>query len=228
MKRSVPLWSAALFLIVFFIGQTAFAAASLLREGSRGEAVRALQQTLIDLEYLKGKPSGVFDKETAAAVRRFQRDRNLEVDGICGPITQKELKRKDLKKAPEAAKETEAREKAEREAAKKKAAHDKEVFEKAMKEGKAIWVSATAYSAHDPGNGPYTASGTPVRHGVIAVDPSFIPIGTRVYIPGYGEAVAEDTGGAIVGNIIDVAFDTHEEALAFGRQELEIYIIGSP
>ncbi|MBO4852848.1 MAG: peptidoglycan-binding protein [Schwartzia sp.] len=227
MKRSVSLLTAA-FLIVFFVGQTAFAAAALLREGSRGEAVRAMQQTLIDLEYLKGKPTGVFDKETAAAVRRFQRDRNLEVDGICGPITQKELKRKDLKKAPEAAKETEAREKAEREAAKKKAAHDKEVLEKAMKEGKAVYVSATAYSAYDPGNGPYTASGTPVRHGVIAVDPSFIPIGTRVYIPGYGEAVAEDTGGAIVGNIIDVAFDTHEEAIEFGCQDLEIYIIEFP
>lgn len=227
MKRSVSLLTAA-FLIVFFVGQTAFAAAALLREGSRGEAVRAMQQTLIDLEYLKGKPSGVFDKETAAAVRRFQRDRNLEVDGICGPITQRELKRKDLKKAPEAAKETEAREKAEREAAKKKAAHDKEVLEKAMQEGRAIYVSATAYSAYDPGNGPHTASGTPVRHGVIAVDPSFIPIGTRVYIPGYGEAIAEDTGGAIVGNIIDVAFDTHEEAIEFGRQELEIYIIEYP
>lgn len=227
MKRSVSLLTAA-FLIVFFVGQTAFAAAALLREGSRGEAVRAMQQTLIDLEYLKGKPSGVFDKETAAAVRCFQRDRNLEVDGICGPITQRELKRKDLKKAPEAAKETEAREKAEREAAKKKAAHDKEVLEKAMQEGRAIYVSATAYSAYDPGNGPYTASGTPVRHGVIAVDPSFIPIGTRVYIPGYGEAIAEDTGGAIVGNIIDVAFDTHEEAIEFGRQELEIYIIEYP
>lgn len=227
MKRSVSLLTAA-FLIVFFVGQTVFAAAALLREGSRGEAVRAMQQTLIDLEYLKGKPSGVFDKETAAAVRRFQRDRNLEVDGICGPITQRELKRKDLKKAPEAAKETEAREKAEREAAKKKAAHDKEVLEKAMQEGRAIYVFATAYSAYDPGNGPYTASGTPVRHGVIAVDPSFIPIGTRVYIPGYGEAIAEDTGGAIVGNIIDVAFDTHEEAIEFGHQELEIYIIEYP
>ncbi len=226
MKRSVSLLTAAL-LIVFFVGQTAFAAA-LLRAGSRGEAVREMQKVLIELEYMKGKPSGVFDKETETAVRRFQRDRNLEVDGICGPITQKELKRKDLKKAPEAAKETEAREKAEREAAKKKAAHDKEVLEKAMREGEAIYVTATAYSAYDPGNGPYTASGTPVRHGVIAVDPSFIPIGTRVYIPGYGEAVAEDTGGAIVGNIIDIAFDSHEEAIEFGCQELEIYIIEYP
>ena len=135
------------------------------------------------------------------------------------------MRKKNLKKAPEAAKETEAREKAEQEAAKKKAAQDEELYKAAVREGKSITVTATAYSAYDPGNGPYTASGTPVRHGVIAVDPSFIPIGTRVYIPGYGEAIAEDIGGAIVGNIIDIAFDTHEEAIEFGRQELEIYIL---
>ncbi len=226
MKRGVSILLAAVF-FVFLTGQAAMAA-TLLREGSRGEAVREMQKILIELEYLEGKPSGVFDRKTTEAVRRFQRDRALEVDGICGPKTQAELKRKDLKKAPEAAKETEAREKAEREAAKKKAAHDKEQYEKAKRENKVLYVTATAYSAHDPGNSPYTASGTLVRHGVIAVDPSFIPIGTRVYIPGYGEAVAEDTGGAIVGNIIDVAFDTHEEAIEFGRQDLEIYILEYP
>ena len=211
--------------VALFVSHTVFAAAAILREGSKGEAVRVLQTKLIELEYLQGKPSGVFDKETKEAVRKFQRDRNIEVDGICGPQTQAELKKKNLKKAPEAAKETEAREKAEQEAAKKQAAHYEELYKKAVREGKSITVSATAYSAYDPGNGPYTASGTPVRHGVIAVDPSFIPIGTRVYIPGYGEAVAEDIGGAIVGNIIDIAFDTHEEAIEFGRQELEIYIL---
>ena len=90
--------------------------------------------------------------------------------------------------------------------------------------GHVLYVTATAYSALDPGNSPYTASGTLVRHGVIAVDPSVIPLGTRVYIPDYGEAVAEDIGWGIQGNMIDVAFDTHEEALMFGRQELEIYV----
>ena len=67
-----------------------------------------------------------------------------------------------------------------------------------------------------------------MRHGVIAVDPSFIPLGTRVYIPGYGEAIAEDTGGAIKGRIIDLAFDTYEEVITFGRQELDIYILEYP
>lgn len=225
MKRN-KVFLALLLCVALFISHTTFAAVAILREGSRGEAVRELQTKLIELEYLKGKPSGVYDKTTVEAVRLFQRDRNIDVDGICGPQTQSELRKKNLKKAPEAAKETEAREKAEREAAKKRAAHYAELYKKAVREGKSLHVSATAYSAYDPGNGPYTASGTPVRHGVIAVDPSFIPLGTRVFIPGYGEAVAEDIGGAIVGNIIDIAFDTHEEAIEFGRQELEIYILG--
>lgn len=227
MIKKISLMPLVLLMIILFC-QTAFAAPRLLQEGSRGEAVQELQKALIELEYMEGKPNGVFDKKTTEAVRRFQRDRDLEVDGICGPKTQAELKKKDLKKAPEAAKETEKREKARRDSEKKKAEHDKELHDKAMREGKVVYVSATAYSAYDSGCGHYTASGTPLRRGVIAVDPSFIPLGTRVYIPGYGEAVAEDTGGAIVGNIIDIAFDTHEEALEFGRQDLEIYILEYP
>ena len=95
----------------------------------------------------------------------------------------------------------------------------------AAAEGRALYVTATAYSAQDPGNSAYTASGTLVRHGVIAVDPSVIPLGARVFIPGYGEAVAEDIGWGIQGYMIDVAFDTHEEALMFGRQNIDIYLL---
>ena len=98
-------------------------------------------------------------------------------------------------------------------------------YEATHRYGRSIYVDATAYSAYDPGNGSYTSRGTLLRHGIIAVDPSVIPLGTRVYIPGYGEAIADDTGGAIVGNRIDIAFDSHEEAIWFGRQMLEIYII---
>ena len=91
--------------------------------------------------------------------------------------------------------------------------------------GRAVEVEATAYSPQDPGLSNRTATGTRLRKGVIAVDPDFIPLGSRVYIPDYGEAVAEDVGGAIVGNIIDVAFDTHAEALEFGRQYIVIYLL---
>lgn len=84
---------------------------------------------------------------------------------------------------------------------------------------------ASAYSAYDPGCGQYTYRGSYLRKGLVAVDPSVIALGTRLYIPGYGFAVADDIGGAIKGNKIDLAFDSHEEALAFGVQRIKVYIV---
>jgi 3D (Asp-Asp-Asp) domain-containing protein len=85
-------------------------------------------------------------------------------------------------------------------------------------------MSASAYSAYDPGNGSYTAQGHFLRHGLVAVDPEVIPLGTRLYIPGYGFAIADDVGGSIKGNRIDLAFDSHGEAMQFGRQTVTVYI----
>ena len=89
-----------------------------------------------------------------------------------------------------------------------------------------ILVEATAYSAEQTNLSNYTATGERVRHGIIAVDPEIIPLGTYVYIPGYGVALAADTGGSIVGNKIDLAFETISEALMFGRQfDVKVYIL---
>ncbi len=84
---------------------------------------------------------------------------------------------------------------------------------------------ASGYSAYDPGNSYYTATGSLLRRGVVAVDPNIIPLGTKLFIPGYGYAVADDTGGSIVGMQVDLAFDSHEEALAFGRRNIVVYIV---
>lgn len=81
-------------------------------------------------------------------------------------------------------------------------------------------MEATAYSG-----GGKTASGTNARVGAVAVDPSVIPLGTRLYIPGYGYATAEDTGGAIKGNKIDLYFDTEAECNAFGRRTITVYVL---
>ena len=91
--------------------------------------------------------------------------------------------------------------------------------------GRAIAMTASAYSAYDPGNSNYTAQGHLVRKGIAAVDSSVIPLGTRLYIPGYGYAIADDTGGAIYGNRIDLAFDSHNEAINFGIQRVTVYIL---
>lgn len=70
-----------------------------------------------------------------------------------------------------------------------------------------------------------TASGTTAREGVIAVDPSVIPLGTKVYVEGYGFATAEDTGGNIKGNTIDVYKNTESECLNWGVRNVTIYIL---
>ena len=90
---------------------------------------------------------------------------------------------------------------------------------------KTLTVEATAYSGHT-----ITAMGTkPVRdpNGIstIAVDPNVIPLGSKVFIPGYGYAIAADTGGVILGNKIDLFMNSKEECTAFGRQTVTVHII---
>ena len=85
--------------------------------------------------------------------------------------------------------------------------------------GREITVSATGYALQ--GN---TASGLPVGWGVVAVDPSVIPLGSHMTIPGYGEAVAADTGGAIVGATIDLWFPSVAQANAWGRRTVTIVL----
>ena len=84
-------------------------------------------------------------------------------------------------------------------------------------------MNASAYTIEN--NSGVTAIGMPVKHGVVAVDPNVIPLGTHLYIPGYGEAIAADTGGSIKGNTIDLYFETLSEALAFGTKNIDVYIL---
>lgn len=82
------------------------------------------------------------------------------------------------------------------------------------------------YSHICGGGAGITASGAPVTAGTtIAVDPSVIPLGSRVYIEGIGERIAQDTGGVVNGYILDLALPTHSEALNFGVQSRKVYLI---
>jgi uncharacterized protein YabE (DUF348 family) len=85
---------------------------------------------------------------------------------------------------------------------------------------KKLTVVATAYSA-----GGRTATGVDARPGVVAVDPSIIPLGSRVYIPGVGLVQAEDTGGAIHGNRIDICMSSEEAARRWGVRTVTVYIV---
>lgn len=173
----------------------------IIKPGMHGAGVENVQRLLMERGFFDGEIDGWCGVATVSAIRDFQYSVGLVADGICGLATYAALENVQYQTEDEA-------------------------WEKSVEEfpkfKRTIFVEATAYSAETENK---TASGTKVRRGIIAVDPAVIPLGTRVYIPDYGEAVAEDTGGNIKGNRIDIAFDTHEEAMNFGRQSLQIYII---
>lgn len=91
---------------------------------------------------------------------------------------------------------------------------------------KALNMEATAYTdiPGDRWNG-ITACGMPTFVGMVAVDKNTIPLGTRLYVEGYGIAYAGDTGGAVKGNIIDLFMTTRQEARTFGRRARKVYVL---
>ena len=89
----------------------------------------------------------------------------------------------------------------------------------------ALAMVATAYSGNCSGCSGVTKLGTPAGHGIVAVDPQVIPLGSRLYIPGYGKAIAGDTGGAIHGNRIDLGFNSDGDAMQFGRRDVTVFVL---
>ena len=92
-----------------------------------------------------------------------------------------------------------------------------------------VVMEATAY---DPGPrscgkwaSGYTATGAKAERGIVAVDDRVIPMGTRMYIPDYGFALAADRGGAIKGMRIDLCYSTYAEAIQFGRRKVKVYLL---
>lgn len=152
-------------------------------------------------------------------------------------ITAKEKAEKEAAEkaaAEKAAAEKAAKEQAAREA---QAAAEKEAAEQAAAQaattqpvGQTFIMESTAYSS-DPadtlGGGTVTATGQNLLTNpmAVAVDPNVIPLGTRLYVEGYGEAIASDTGGAIKGNIVDVHFSTYEQCIQWGRRQVKVTIL---
>jgi len=93
-----------------------------------------------------------------------------------------------------------------------------------VKYKKKIYGEATAYTWGGGATG-HTSIGLWPKRGIVAVDPRVIPYYTKLYIPGYGMAIAGDTGGAIVGTRIDLFMDSLHECYQWGRRDVEIYIL---
>jgi len=87
-------------------------------------------------------------------------------------------------------------------------------------------IECTAYTG-----GGTTATGTPARYGEVAVDPSYVPCGSLLYIVSdagswvYGTCTAEDRGGAVNGNIVDLYYDDYDPCIQFGRRSCTAYVL---
>lgn len=92
---------------------------------------------------------------------------------------------------------------------------------------KTLTMSATAYSTEANGMGTYSATGINLKQhpSCVAVDPSVIPLGSIIWVSGYGVSVAGDTGTAIKGNIIDLHFSTVAQSMAWGRRTVTVKIL---
>lgn len=185
-------------LLVFDTGQ-AMAADTTLYWGSRGNNVVELQQALNNHGYWCGNADGIFGAKTYSAVIRFQRDNGISTTGTVGPKTRQAL---GLSSTP---------------------AYN------GVSRGSSFTIIATGYCPCAKCNYPYGGhpayDGEPLGYGIIAVDPTVIPMGTRLYVEGYGEGIAADQGNAIKGYHIDLCFMSHQEALDWGIKRVNVTIL---
>ncbi|ALS75531.1 hypothetical protein AUC31_10095 [Planococcus rifietoensis] len=161
---------------------------------------------------------GTAKKETATPKQASAKQEAAPVKKASAPA-KKAAAPKAVAKAPEKAPE---KAKAAPQPAKKEAASE-------PTGGKEFYVSATAYTASCTGCSGITATGINLKANpglkVIAVDPSVIPLGSKVWVEGYGNAIAGDTGGAIKGNKIDLFMPNRSDAIAFGRKQVKVKIL---
>jgi hypothetical protein len=180
------------------------AMAKTIERGQRGHHVSKVQTMLKEQGFLHDSVDGIYGHNTEQAVRKFQKSKGLAVDGRVGSSTMKALEKTSKRKGGQSTKNNNGA---------------------PSKYSKVLTMEASAYSSQDPGNGNYTATGSRLTKGIVSVDPNLIPLGTKLYIEGYGYAVADDVGGAIKGNRIDLAYDSRAEALQFGRQTVKVYVL---
>ncbi len=200
-KGHLILFALLLFVVMSVIDtEPASAADPNLYWGSRGEAVVKVQQALNNKGYWCGNADGIFGAKTYAAVIKFQRDAGIKTTGIVGPLT-----RQALNLTSSVVNNTPSR------------------------GGTTLTMVATGYCPCAKCNYPYGGRpsylGYPLGRGIIAVDPKVIPMGTRLWVEGYGEGIAADQGNAIQGNRLDLCFSSHQEALDWGIRTVQVTIL---
>ncbi len=182
---------------------SAMAADNVLSWGDSGSSVTQLQQALNNNGYWCGSADGIFGSKTYNAVLSFQKDVGISVDGVAGPVTLKYLGLENSSVGSTTVSRSGS--------------------------SRTITMVATGYCPCAKCNYPYAGQpsylGYPLGYGIIATDPNVIPMGTRLYVSGYGEGIAADQGGAIKGNRLDLCFSTHQQALNWGVKTVSVTIL---
>jgi 3D (Asp-Asp-Asp) domain-containing protein len=205
-KIIIPVLMFAFFFMGFLLFKTdVVMAASDLSIGSRGTQVVQLQDALNTKGYWCGTADGIFGTKTSKAVTEFQQATGLNANGIVGTETEQALGLTSTSDADTVSRGSYTR------------------------GTNTMTMVATGYDNSYEANYPYygqpSYTGLPLQRGVVAVDPNVIPMGTRLYVEGYGDAIAADQGGAIKGNRIDLFFDSHQEAMNWGMKTIKVTVL---
>jgi 3D (Asp-Asp-Asp) domain-containing protein len=253
-KVIIPLFILSLLFTSLFISRNDIATATPDQSiNQRTTAVVQLQQALNNKGYWCGPIDGILGSQAYQAVIRFQFDSNLIADGLVGlrarqapslalidsasaqtPVLAENPAMpansatanpsNSVNSAPVKPVEKSAVKVAEKPAAVSRGTST------SSRQGRVIAMVATGYDGCYECNKPYYGApsyiGLPLARGIVAVDPKVIPMGTRLYVEGYGNAIAADQGNAIKGNRIDLFFDTHQQALKWGMKTVKVTILG--
>lgn len=204
-------------------------------EKPRSAEALQLQNTLNTNGYWCGAVDGILDSESYQAVVNFQVKANLVADGLVGLRTRQASELSaiaDITPAPVDSPSVAEPSRPIATSVEKPAAKPPTVsrgVSDAPRGKRVITMVATGYDGCYECNKPYYGQpsyiGLPLKRGIVAVDPRVIPMGTRLYVEGYGEAIAADQGNAIKGNRIDLFFDTHQQGLNWGMKTVKVTIL---
>ncbi|KLA45263.1 cell surface protein precursor [Ligilactobacillus ruminis] len=215
------------------------------------DSLAAVKQSIVDISQAKEQLQGY--QSNLASQERQVNDQKAVLDSQMSDLKKRiadgQSEMKQLANREQQAKAMEEAQKKAMEEAQKKAAEEKAQKQKQQQVqqtstktvdnseaatsadnvsgSKTLTMSATAYSTEANGMGTYSATGINLKQhpSCVAVDPSVIPLGSIIWVSGYGVSVAGDTGTAIKGNVIDLHFATVAQSMAWGRRTVTVKIL---